>query len=380
MFTFRVRSGLLNYIVHFHEKPSFTVRERWKTMNNEVTRGWGGKVLGDALQAFARTTGLKAKLLTRPPIAYKEARPDAEIFVEHAGKRHHYLVEVRPADRIVALNQTNQQLLKYRKQGILVTPYLAPELANHCQKIGLQFLDTAGNAYLRGPGLFVHIRGERPPRDTTAPRGAGTATALRVIFALLCKPVLLNAPYRDIVAAAHVALGTIGWVLFDLERRGHVVGGGRRKGNRRFVDANRLIDEWTINYPLKLRPKLILQRLRATNNAWWRTADLKKHGAVWGGEVAADQLTGNREPGAFTVYLPDNPGKFVIDNRLRADADGDIELLRKFWYFEPETTNTPNLAPPLLVYADLMATPDPRNHDTAKQVYDEFLAHAFDKA
>jgi hypothetical protein len=362
----------------------FTVREQRSILNKmaqakQLERE--RQILGNALQALARTTGLKAKALARQPKAGKGLHPDAEIVLENAGRRHRYVVEVKAIDRAVTLNHANQQLLRYGKQGVLVAPYLTAELANHCREIGLQFIDTAGNAYLHGPGLFVYTRGDRPlgfHRDATAPRGAGTATALRVIFALLCKPELLNAPYRDIVAAAGVALGAVGWVFLDLERRGLVIGG--KKGNRRFVDAARLAEEWITNYPIKLRPKLAVRRFRATHPEWWRTAQLNKHGAVWGGEVAADRLTGNREPGTYTVYLPDDPAKFVIGNRLRADPDGGIELLQKFWYFELDATYGADLAPPLLVYADLMAMPDPRNHDTARRIYDQLLGNAFRKA
>lgn len=341
------------------------------------------RILGAALEALTRTTGLKAKALARQPKAAGGLKPDAEIVVENAGKRHRYVAEIKTIDRTVPLNQTNQLLRRYGKQGVLIAPYLTTELANYCRAIGLQFIDTAGNAYLRGPGMFVHIRGERPPvlyAEGIKPRAAGTATALRVIFALLCKPELLNAPYRDIVRAAGVALGAVGWVFFDLERRGLVVG-GKRKGNRRFVDPNRLIAEWVANYPIKLRPKLAIRKFGATKPDWWRTAQLKEYGAVWGGEAAADRLTGNREPGAFAIYLPDDPAKFVLENRLRAEPKGNIELLQKFWRFDFQTKPyVADVAPPLLVYADLMATLDPRNHDTAKRIYDQFLTNDFGKA
>lgn len=336
------------------------------------------RILADALEALTRVVGLKARTLAREPAAAKAVRPDATIEVEHAQKRHRYHVEVKTVDRKVTLNQAKQALDRYGRQGLLVAPYLTTELANYCREIDLQFIDATGNAYLKGPGMFVHVRGERPPAydgATTAPKGAGTPTALRVIFALLCKPELLNAPYRDIAAAADVALGTVGWVFFDLEKRGHVIG-GKQRGDRRFVDATKLAKEWVTNYAIRLRPKLAARKFQPTNPAWWRTAQLKKYDAVWGGEVAADRLTGNREPGTFTVYLPGDPGKFVLENRLRADPYGDIELLHKFWHFEPQAAYDDGLAPPLLVYADLMATLDTRNHDTAKRIEDRILANA----
>ncbi len=62
-------------------------------------------------------------------------------------------------------------------------------------------LVIAEDAYLRGRGLFALVKGQRAnegeglqpaPQERTR---AGTATNLRVFFALLCKPELLNAPY-----------------------------------------------------------------------------------------------------------------------------------------------------------------------------------------
>ncbi len=340
------------------------------------------RILGDALEALTRATGMKAKVMQLQPQKEGRQQPDAEFVLENAGKRTHYLVEIKPVDRTITLNQVKQQLLQYKKPGMLVTPYLTIELADYCRKIGLQFIDTAGNAYLHGPGLYVQVKGERLTRldrrtYDQREKGAGTATALRVVFALLCKPRLLNAPYREIVKAAGVALGAVGWVFFDLERRGLTV--GKRKEGRRVIDQTRLINEWITNYTVKLRPKLNARRFKATNLNLLKDVPMRDYGAVWGGEVAGDQLTGNREPNAYTIYVPGNPTKFIIDTRLRADPKGDVELLEKFWNFELDAPYPTNLAPPLLVYADLMATTDPRNHDTAKHAYKHIAKDAYRK-
>jgi hypothetical protein len=341
-------------------------------------------MIQDALEALARTTGLQAEIDALQPRTPTQARwADARVVIRNDGKTHTYIVEVKTLiDRRELLNHVQHQLHDHEGPGLLVTAYLTADLAKHCRDVlNLQFIDTAGNAYLRAPGLYVYIRGEREPvfdATTIAKRGGGTNTALRVIFALLCRPELLNAPYRDINRAAHVALGAVGWVFFDLEKRRLIVG---RKGNRRFLDRRRLFEEFATNYPIKFRPKLVTpRRLRAENPDWWLKADLAKHGAVWGGEIAADRLTGNRAPTQFTVYLPGDPAKFILENRLRADPLGDIEIVRRFWRFDLDQPYPADLAPPLLIYADLMATPDPRNHDTAKQVYARYLVDALGQA
>lgn len=339
----------------------------------------------DALAALTRTTGLNAAIVRYEPSRATARRPDAAIQIEADGKRYRFFAETKTVDRAVALAAAKHQLEPYGNRGVLVAPYLTAELANHCRELELNFIDTAGNAYLRAPGLYVFVRGERPPalRATAMrTRGGGTATALRVVFVLLCRPELLNAPYRGIVAAAGVALGAVGWVFVDLEGRGYVAG-GRHKHNRRLLEPARLLDEWVINFPIKLRPKLNPRRFQAPDPGWWQQARLEA-GARWGGEVAAAKLTDYLKPATYTIYLDPHTRRealatLVKQHRLRADPKGNVEVLDAFWNLQPEGTQ-PDLAPPLLVYADLMATLDPRNLEVARRIRGEYIDHALRRA
>ena len=344
-------------------------------------------LLEEALKALNRTTGLEAKIVALEPHTGrgKNMRPDATIDIRGAGKYHRYLVETKRVDRTVTLATVKHQLEHYGKPGVLIAPYLTPELANHCRdKLDLQFLDTAGNAYLRAPGLYVFIKGEKPQgiaANGIGTGGGGTGTALRVVFALLCKPELLNAPYREIVDAAGVALGAVGWVFFDLQARG-LTGGGQRKRNRRFLEPKRLLDEWVTNYAIKLRPKLNPRRFRAPDANWWRKVQLAEGRAWWGGEVAADYLTHYLKPGACTIYLDpgrqrETLGTLVAKNKLQADPEGEVEFLERFWNFEIPGKR-PDLVPPVLVYADLLATLEPRNLEVAKLIRERYLDHVYD--
>lgn len=344
------------------------------------------KLLDDALGAFTRTTGFPAGVIEYEPERRAARRADAAIQIEANRRRFRFFAEIKAVDRAVALAAAKHQLEPYGPHGILVAPYLTPELANHCrQKLDLNFIDTAGNAYVRAPGLFVFVRGERAPahRATTIGRGGGgTTAALRVVFALLCKPDLVNAPYRDIAAAADVALGTVGWVFLDLEQRGYITGGGRKR-NRRLLEGTRLFDEWVTNFPNKLRPKLNPRRFHAPDPGWWQEARVPA-GARWGGEVAAARLTRYLKPAACTIYLDPQHGAETLAtlakrHRLRADPNGNVEILDTFWNFEAPGA-PPDLVPPVLVYADLMATLDPRNLEVAKQIRAEHLENAVGRA
>jgi hypothetical protein len=218
-------------------------------------------------------------------------------------------------------------------------------------------------------------------------RGGGTATALRVVFVLLCKPDLLNAPYRNIVEAANVALGAIGWVFFDLEKRGYVAG-GQKKRNRRFLEPTRLFEEWVTNYPIKLRPKLNPRRFRAENPEWWKHADVAGLHGYWAEEIAAHRLTKYLKPATCTLYIEPKRedgqhakalAKFIAVNRLRADAQGDVEILDAFWNL-PQTKDHPDVVPPILAYADLIATLDPRSIEVAKLIREQYIDDAFHQA
>jgi hypothetical protein len=57
---------------------------------------------------------------------------------------------------------------------------------------------------------------------------------------------------------------------------------------------------------------------------------------------------------------------------MRLDPNGNTEILRAFWNL-PLDERFPDVVPPLLAYADLMATPDGRNLETARLIYDKFL-------
>lgn len=346
--------------------------------------------LGRALAALEEKAGVQGRLVANEPGAGNARRAGAEIDIYADGKRHRYAVEAKTrVDRLVALGHIKAQLDRLGRRALLFAPYITPTIARHCRKLDIPFMDIAGNAYLHEPGLHVYITGEKPAGlrpANIATRGAGTATALRVVFALLCKPALLNAPYREIVDAAKVALGAIGWVFIDLEARGYIAGRPKKR-NRRFLEPERLFEEWVTTYPMTLRPKLNPRRFRAETPQWWKNADLTGLDAYWGGEIAAQRLTRHLKPATCTLYMqPDDEekntrrlAKLVAANRLRADPQGDIEILDTFWNLPAGGDNT-DVVPPILVYADLIATLDPRNLEVAGMIREKHIENALRKA
>ncbi len=339
-------------------------------------------VLHCALEALQKTTGITGRLTQPEPLIAQDKYADAKIEITANGQRYEYMAEIKRVDRFALLAEFKCQAGLYADQLLLVSPKISIEIAEKCRELDLQFIDAAGNAYLCQKDLFIFVNGQRPNEvkdfqlENHDVKRAGNASNLRMAFVLLCKPELLNAPYRNIKDVAGIALGAVGWVFFDLDERGFTLG-AKRKGGRILVERQKLVQEWVTNYPIKLRPKLNPRKFRAPTNDWWKTVGITRYMAQWGGEIAAEKLTGHLRANTQTIYFHTNEEtkditKFVVDNKLRADPRGDIEIINAFWNFD-DAEPLPETVPPLLVYADLIATLEPRNLETAKLIYDQYI-------
>jgi hypothetical protein len=255
---------------------------------------------------------------------------------------------------------------------------MTAHVAERCRALGLFFLDTAGNAYLKDKELFVYVTGSKETQEAerakTTPKR--NTAGLKLLFAILCKPALLNGTYREAATAAGVALGTVGPVMKDLEQQKEVATFGTNPPLRRLTDADRLLQEWTAFYPGTLRPKLNPKRFRTDHREALERADLTRFKAYWGGEMAADRLTKHIKPERLTIYTRENPLPLITEMRLKADKNGDIEILDAFWDANV-IRNGGDVVPPILAYADLMATTDGRNLEAARLIYDQYLAPNF---
>jgi hypothetical protein len=348
-----------------------------ETRHNELD------VLDHALEALQLQTGLKSQVLQIGPRLREEPGlgprvADALIQIQGHERPLRFIAEIKLVDRF----ETIAQVRALRPPGahpplILVAPYITAETAERCRVMRLFFLDTAGNAYIDLPGFHLFVVGRKRPADfPLADRGrVNNPAALKVVFAILGRPNLLNSTYRQIAETARVALGTVGPVIKDLEARKHIATFGAGREERRLLDPERLLKEWVEFYPATLRPKLNPRRFRGPKFGWAERRTLGAYGAYWGGEVAAHRLTGYLKPQAMTIYVQHRPTQLIADCRLRADARGDVEILDVFWNPE-KIPHKPDLVPPILAYADLMATTEGRNLEAAKLIYDEHIAPA----
>jgi hypothetical protein len=333
------------------------------------------RVLETAITTLHQTTGFGARVL--PEIAGQNGVGDAIIEVETDRRKYCFAAEVKNVDRFETPAMVNARLKDLRMRPLLVAPYITREIAERCRDLHLPFIDTAGNAYLEGPGLLIFVVGQPRPAELRQDRFRALKPAgLHTTFALLCRPELIRANYREIAAAARVALGTVGPVMKDLEARGFL---RLKTGTERdLLDQERMLQEWVTHYPTTLRPKLNPRRFQA-DPAQIHQIKIKQHNAYWGGEVAAEKLTHFLKPAHFTIYAREHVAKLVAANRMRADRTGNVEILDAFWDFD-NGPDEAGIAPPVLVYADLLATNDGRNAEAARLIYEQRIEPTFHHA
>jgi hypothetical protein len=325
-------------------------------------------LLDRALGALGGSTGFEFKSKAG---SVRRGEPDGYILVPGTGAREEsWPVAIKKYVSQAALGQVVDQM---RRSGarVLVTEYVNPKLADRLRLLDVPFIDTAGNAYLKFPPFFVFVRDmkpERKPVKAERPRPFGTA-GLKIVFALLSKPELVNETYRGIATVTGVSLGSVAVVMSDLEKLAFMeVMGDKRRLTRR----EELLRRWVTGYSELLRPKLVIGEFATDELAKWNTIDLEY--AYWGGEVAAAKLVGHLRPEIMTLFVREKREAASVQLKLKLRKTGNlnVELLEAFW--DPRLDpSEPNLAPPLLVYADLVGTAEPRNLETARILYEQRL-------
>lgn len=165
-----------------------------------------------------------------------------------------------------------------------------------------------------------------------------------------------------------------------MQRRGYLLNQGGSKP-KKLLEAARLIDEWAIN-PTTLRTKLQLRRFSAPDPDWWRSVQLEAFRCAWSCEVAAYKMTGYLRPATQTLYVHREDIESMVkvlvkQHRLKPDPNGNIEILEEFWPTERHTEVC--LAPPLLVYAKLLALMDPRTDETANMIREKYIDATLDQ-
>lgn len=319
------------------------------------------EIINQAIDRLFQHTGIHARWKPGP------ANLDGKLALDLNGQQITFFIETKFELRQHQLPQI-QKLANEHQPFMLVTYRLFPSVKEQLKQLNIPYLDGAGNIFINTQGIFIMVDGNKPPEWQQKPTAnrAFTRKGLETVFYFLVHPNEINAPHRHIAAQTGTALGNITNVIKGLEETGFILNVDKK--NIRLQNKKELLNRWITGYEQTLKPALYLGRFFLYNNDWHALNPIAD--TVWGGEPAAEKMTGYLTPQQLTVYTKQARAQLIRNWKLIPDENGTLLIYEKFW-----NNTDQNLAPPLLVYADLLLTNDPRCIETAQKIYDKYLQH-----
>ncbi len=340
-------------------------------------------MLDQALAAFGRETGLHATV----QIGHvRDGQQVIDAIIALGPDNKPMFVEVKKWTTQQNVGALIQRMRQMPQPALLIANYVNPQLAEKLRTAGVQFIDCAGNAYINQPPLYIQVVGKKRPTDWLdgdtghVQNKAFDKTGLKVVYDFLCHPVHVDWPYRKIAEHTGVAQGTVGWVMKGLKGARFIHTDA--EGKRTLVNQQDMLNRWVDMWPIRLKPRLFEGEFTIDQLDWWRGLDITQFKAQWGGETAAAIMTDHLQPEVVTVYVENqHKANLIKAGRLRKAHELDtgmrVRLYRPFWA-QPRNNFFDECVHPVLVYADLIATADPRNLEVAEIIHDKYIKPLLD--
>ena len=247
---------------------------------------------------------------------------------------------------------------------------VTPRSAERFRELGINFIDANGNAYFRFGNVLVDVRGRTGDplgiqyRDKPTMSNLFSPKRSQVIFALISWPDLVNAKLREIADVAGVSVGFVQRTLADLEVANYLAVDDGGRGRRKINDLGSLIDGWVASFRSTLGSA---ERTRAFRGDFDPTVLPADGPDIYvSGEGANDWI---RRNSTWTLYCNEIPREAATAGRWAARSNDPNIFLRPVFWTEPphsQVTSRIHKAPPLLVYADLIASGESRQREAAE--------------
>lgn len=245
---------------------------------------------------------------------------------------------------------------------------------------GVGYLDLAGNCHLEldAGRVLVHVDGRRrAPR----PAGAGSlrAAGYRVLFVLLADPTWLERPVRDIGRVANASRHAVQSLLARLRDEGVLVRTGRSEHGFAPGGRETCIDRFAAAWADVLRGDLLVGRFRSRAKEPREAAaaletGLRDAGVAFGfgGAIGSSRWIRYLVGEEVTVHVSGWTPELVRRLGLVPDAQGPLHLFRTMTSLDLES-GIAEAVHPLLVYAELARSPDPRAREGAGMLLDRVV-------
>lgn len=238
----------------------------------------------------------------------------------------------------------------------------------------INFVDLAGNIHLElGASYHWTVLGIPEPKPAREAK-AVTPAHVQLLFTFAADPKSVELPVRIVGDLAGISKSSVANIRFQFVDEGLLTRAGRRF---RLGDSRAIPDRLVSGYSQILRPKLAIGRFRYSESSAEKFLDRLKEGHLryaLSGAPAAELLQHYYHAAEIPVFIagwaPDIPRQL----RLLPDREGPVHVLRPFGevvFWREEQGRM--LAPPWLIYAELLNAEDPRAHEAAEEFRRVFL-------
>jgi len=338
------------------------------------------EIMEKAINQFAVITGAGVKVLNYNQLIdnINNIRADAEIELRFGNQKTRFWVEIKNEIREQNIPRILNQLIQNPVEWLLVCRYIPKPIKETLKNYGINYLETAGNCFIKKDGLFFYINDKAVTAERQTEGGKlWKQTGLKFLFGILIKPELLNTNYRQIARETKVALGNIGPFIEELKQEGFLKEGTKNNNLYLFIEnKEQLQRKWIELFNAVLKPKLKQGRFRfMDNNILQNWKAIPNNHFYWGGEPAGALLTGFLRPEIFTIYTKENKMEIMKELSLVPDKNGNVEIMNIFWETPMlDFLNGENkIVPPLLAYAELITSLDSRNRETAERIKGKYF-------
>lgn len=263
-------------------------------------------------------------------------------------------------------------------QYILLSDYINPAFAQKLKKAEIQFIDTSGNAFIKRPGIFIYVRGnkkiESRPVSVNFIGKAFNKKGLQLVYMLLKMPNVLSLSYREMANVANISLGIVGLILKDLDYQGYI-----DLKQRKLLKKGKLLFAWAEKHAYQIKKEGHGTFFTTEDERWFESISMDDLNILVGGDLAADKYTNYLRSNYARVYvnLNERP-QFLRRMKLRKirnyeDPKVKIELVEPYISVDTMKGSISGMADPLIVYAELLASDNVRNTEVAERIYEKYL-------
>jgi len=280
------------------------------------------------------------------------------------------LTSLRQLERILKKSPSQSMILLVDKLPEKIKKYLAMNNIGFFENSRSYFLPlsiTNNSSLLRGGK--VDVLNELMKMNRQGVEYSRTPDSFtQIIYCLLVKPSLLTVSQQELAEMTKLSIGTINRMFKMLESQGFIV-----KTHNKYKTLARkkdLFERWRYSIKDFGFQKLSLGTFSSVDrniDKKWRTFDIERYKASWGGEPAVAIKDEYLRPAHFAIYTRVKISPLLRQLKLKFNPAGKFHIFKSFWPEELDEQTQGKTVSDILIYSDLLNSGVDRNIEAAQR-------------